>query len=51
MPIPITNLFAKYISIMKHAPEHKDYFSSEEIQKLAISKVDEKIVKLFLATM
>ncbi len=28
-----------------------DYFSTEEIQKLAISKVDEKIVKLFLDTM
>ena len=28
-----------------------DYFTTEEIQKLAISKVDEKIVKLFLDTM
>jgi len=28
-----------------------DYFSSKEIQKLAISKVDEKIVKLYLDTM
>ncbi len=35
----------------EHTPEHSDYFSVDEIQKLAISKVDEKIVKLFLATM
>ena len=32
-------------------PEQIHYFSEDEIQKLAISKVDEKIVKLFLATM
>jgi len=32
-------------------PEQMDYFSEEEIQKIAISKVDEKIVKLFLDTM
>ena len=31
--------------------EHAHYFSPDEIKKLAISKVDEKIVKLFLATM
>lgn len=30
--------------------EHSDYFSIEDIQKLAISKVDEKIVKLYLDT-
>jgi len=28
----------------------KNYFSIEEIQKIAISKVDEKIVKLYLDT-
>jgi A/G-specific adenine glycosylase len=32
-------------------PEQIHYFPTDEIQKLAISKVDEKIVKLFLATM
>ena len=32
-------------------PEYTDYFSINQIKKLAISKVDEKIVKLFLATM
>jgi A/G-specific adenine glycosylase len=32
-------------------PEQEDYFSIEEIQKIAISKVDEKIVKLYLDTM
>jgi A/G-specific adenine glycosylase len=31
--------------------EQENYFSIEEIQKLAISKVDEKIVKLYLDTM
>ncbi len=31
--------------------EQDNYFSSQEIRKLAISKVDEKIVKLFLDTM
>jgi A/G-specific adenine glycosylase len=31
--------------------EQENYFSTEEIRKLAISKVDEKIVKLFLDTM
>ncbi len=31
--------------------EEVDYFSIEEIRKLAISKVDDKIVKLFLDTM
>ena len=31
--------------------ERENYFSIEEIQKLAISKVDEKIVKLYLDTM
>ena len=32
-------------------PEQIDYFSEEEIQKIAISKVDEKNVKLFFDTM
>jgi len=27
-----------------------DYFSSEEIQKLAVSKVDDKILNLYLGT-
>jgi len=31
--------------------EQENYFSIEEIQKIAISKVDEKIVKLYLDTM
>lgn len=31
----------------ENAPERSDYFSQEEIQKLAISKVDEKIVHLY----
>lgn len=30
--------------------EHENYFSTEEIRKLAISKVDEKILKLYLDT-
>ncbi|HIP28720.1 MAG TPA: A/G-specific adenine glycosylase, partial [Sulfurovum sp.] len=30
--------------------EQMDYFSIADIQKLAISKVDEKIVKLYLDT-
>ena len=32
-------------------PEQIEYFSEEEIQKIAISKVDEKIIKLYSATM
>lgn len=32
-------------------PSQTHYFTTDEIQKLAISKVDEKIVKLFLDTM
>ena len=35
----------------ENSPEQIDYFSPKEIEKLAISKVDEKIVKLFLDTM
>jgi A/G-specific adenine glycosylase len=31
-------------------PEQDDYFTLEEIGKLAISKVDEKILKLYLRT-
>ena len=31
--------------------EHDNYYSTQEIRKLAISKVDEKIVKLYLDTM
>ena len=34
----------------ENSPDQMDYFSEEEIQKLAISKVDEKIVKLYLDT-
>ena len=30
--------------------EHENYFSTQEIQKLAISKVDDKILKLYLDT-
>ena len=31
----------------EHSPEQQNYFTQTEIKKLAISKVDEKIVKLF----
>lgn len=41
------NVYVHYESY----PEQTDYFNEIEIKKLAISKVDEKIVKLFLATM
>ncbi len=44
-------LICKIYVYYENSPEQMDYFSQEEIQKLAISKVDEKIVKLFLATM
>jgi len=43
-------LICKVYVYYENSPEQMDYFSEEEIQKLAISKVDEKIVKLFLAT-
>ncbi len=41
-------LICKVCIYYKNSPDQMDYFSEEEIQKLAISKVDEKIVKLFL---
>ncbi len=44
-------LICKVYVYYEHSPEQLDYFNEAEIQKLAISKVDEKIVKLFLATM
>jgi A/G-specific adenine glycosylase len=44
-------LISKVYVYYENNPEERDYFNEEEIQKLAISKVDEKIVKLFLATM
>jgi len=44
-------LICKVYVYYESTPEHIDYFSEEQIQKLAISKVDEKIVKLFLDTM
>ncbi|TET88998.1 MAG: A/G-specific adenine glycosylase [Sulfurovum sp.] len=44
-------LICKVYVYYENSPEQMDYFNEEEIQKLAISKVDEKIVKLFLATM
>ena len=40
----------KMLIIYEKSPEQIDYFSEEEIKKLAISKVDEKIVKLYLDT-
>lgn len=43
----ICNVYIYYES----RPSQANYFAEEAIQKLAISKVDEKIVKLFLATM
>lgn len=40
-------LICKVYVYYENHPEETDYFSEKEIQKLAISKVDEKIVKLF----
>ena len=40
-------LICKVYVYYENHPEETDYFSEEEIQKRAISKVDEKIVKLF----
>jgi len=42
----LCNVFAYY----ETEPEQKHYFSVSEIKKLAISKVDEKIIKLYLHT-
>jgi len=44
-------LICKVYVYYENRSEQIDYFSKEEIRKLAISKVDEKIVKLFLDTM
>ena len=44
-------LICKVHVYYENSPEQMDYFNEEEIRKLAISKVDEKIVKLFLDTM
>jgi len=44
-------LICKVYVYYENSPEQIDYFAEEEIQKIAISKVDEKIVKLFLDTM
>jgi len=44
-------LICKVYVYYENSPEQIDYFSQEEIQKIAISKVDEKIVKLYSATM
>jgi len=44
-------LICKVYAYYENRPEQMDYFSNEEIQKIAISKVDDKIVKLFLDTM
>ncbi len=44
-------LIGKVYVYYENSPNQIDYFSEEEIQKIAISKVDEKIVKLFLDTM
>ena len=40
-------LICKVYIYYESSPEETDYFNKEEIEKLAISKVDEKIVKLF----
>jgi len=40
-------LTCKVYLYYENSPEQIDYFSAEEIQKLAISKVDEKIVNLY----
>ncbi|QOR61893.1 A/G-specific adenine glycosylase [Sulfurovum sp. ST-21] len=42
----VCNVFAYY----ETEPEQEHYFSVSEIKKLAISKVDEKIIKLYLHT-
>ena len=44
-------LICKVYVYYENSPEQLDYFSEEEIQKLAISKVDEKIVKLFIKSL
>jgi len=44
-------LICKVYVYYENSPEQMDYFSEEEIQKLAISKVDEKIVKLFIKSL
>ncbi len=44
-------LICKVYVYYENHPEQMNYFSEDEIQKLAISKVDEKIVKLYSATM
>ena len=43
-------LLCKVYIYYENSPDQIDYFSEEQIQKLAISKVDEKIVKLYLDT-
>jgi len=43
-------LICKVYVYYENSPEQIDYFSEREIEKLAISKVDEKIVKLYLDT-
>lgn len=40
-------LICKVYVYYENSPEQLDYFSEKEIQKLAISKVDEKIVNLY----
>ncbi len=40
-------LICKVYVYYENSPEQSDYFSEDEIQKLAISKVDEKIVNLY----
>ena len=40
-------LRCKVFVYYENSPEQKNYFNDEEIQKLAISKVDEKIVNLY----
>jgi len=40
-------LICKVYVYYEHSPEQSDYFSEAEIQKLAISKLDEKIVNLY----
>ncbi len=43
-------LICKVYVYYENSPEQIDYFSEREIEKLAISKVDKKIVKLYLDT-
>ena len=43
-------LICKVHVYYENSPEQLEYFSEDEIEKLAISKVDEKIVNLYLAT-